>query len=223
MAFWEMLTMVEFYMVLEDKLNTRFKYPTLVEANSSRPHRKKSYQCQDECDRGMQRQYDKYIPLTVSRKKIYQDCANTEFHKGGVWYPGPVRETFHTNNSKFFHFHKGHDHNIDDCIQLKDTIKGLIKRGWLAEYVQGGKRDREESPKGKSPSETEDVEINDESKKAIKGNLMYIAAITKGAPLENPPQRELWIKRLSRFWPFTKRIQVRQQRLMVDLCWDFRA
>lgn len=58
--------------------------------------------------------------------------------------PYPIRDTSLTDMSKYCRFHKGHNHNTDDCIHLKDAIEGLINRGWLAKYVKGGKRVRED-------------------------------------------------------------------------------
>lgn len=77
---------------------------------------------------------------------------------------------------KYFRFHKDHNHNIDDCIQLKDNIEGLIKRGYLFEYVKGNDRGREESPKSKSSSKVVDVVTNregtdDKDKEARKGKV----------------------------------------------------
>lgn len=69
-----------------------------------------------------------------------------------------------TNNLKYFCFYKGHDHNTNDSIQLNDSIEGLIKIGWLSEYVKMGNRDNEESPKGKSPSRTAGVGTSGEDK-----------------------------------------------------------
>lgn len=52
---------------------------------------------------------------------------------------------------KCFRFNKCHDHNNDDCIQLKDPVDGHIKNGRLIEYVKGCKRDMDKSSRGKSP------------------------------------------------------------------------
>lgn len=108
------------------------------------------------------------MSLNVSREKIYKDCANTEFWKGGIQSPFLVRETYRTGKSKYFLFYKGHDHNTNDCIQLKDNIEGFIKRGRMTEYVKRGKIYREESPKGKFPSNTVDVGTNGERKEVNK-------------------------------------------------------
>lgn len=61
--------------------------------------------------------------------------------------------------------------------------------GKLEEYVKGGKRDREESPKGKFSSKTMMVDTNKESKEINKCKRTYIAAIIRGAPRENLPYK----------------------------------
>lgn len=81
----------------------------------------------------------------------------------------------------------GHDHNVNKCIHLKDTIEELIKRVHLDVYVKGGKWDREESPKGKSLSNFTTNGARGESKEVCKGKFPYISAITRGEPRENLP------------------------------------
>lgn len=55
--------------------------------------------------------------------------------------------------------------------------------------MKGGKRDRKESPKGKSLSETMMINTSGESKEIKKGKHPYIAAIIEGAPRENLPSK----------------------------------
>lgn len=99
--------------------------------------------------------------------------------------PYPISETSRTDKSKYCHFHKSHDHKTDNHIHLKDAIESLINRGRLAEYVKEGKRYREESPKGKSPSKTVDVRTSGESNEANKGKRLYVASISRGTPWDN--------------------------------------
>lgn len=68
---------------------------------------------------------------------------------------------------------------------MKDAIERLIKRGCLSKYVKKGKKEKEESPKGKSPSKFAEVGTNDEDKKPSKGKRQYIADITIWAPRSN--------------------------------------
>ncbi|GAA0139961.1 hypothetical protein LIER_35169 [Lithospermum erythrorhizon] len=58
--------------------------------------------------------------------------------------------------SKFFHYHKNHGHDTDDCWHIKIEIKKLIQKGQLKEYVyketqsvnMGFDRDRLRTPDG---------------------------------------------------------------------------
>lgn len=103
--------------------------------------------------------------------------------------PFLIRESSQTYKSKYYHFHKGHCHNINDCIHLKDAIEGLIKRVRLFEYMSGGKGEREESPKGKSPSKVVDVETSGKDKEVSKGKRQYIASIIRGELRANLPSK----------------------------------
>lgn len=53
-----------------------------------------------------------------------------------------------------------------------------------------GKRDREESPKGKSPLKTADAGNSKGSKEASKAKHFYIVVVAKGAPPGKPPLQE---------------------------------
>lgn len=132
----EMLTMLEPYMLLEEKLNMHFENPALVETHSSLSAGKEFHRRQGELNHGIQERYAKYTHLTVTCEKIYQDSANNEFLKGRVCHHYPVREASHLNKSKYCLFHENHNHNINDCIQLKVIIKWMIKNGRLTEYVK---------------------------------------------------------------------------------------
>jgi len=39
------------------------------------------------------------------------------------------------DRNKYCRFHQDHSHNTKNCIQLKDAIEDLIKRGYLEKYV----------------------------------------------------------------------------------------
>ncbi|KAL5736633.1 hypothetical protein ACOSQ2_031421 [Xanthoceras sorbifolium] len=39
------------------------------------------------------------------------------------------------NPNKFCTYHNEAGHNIVDCFELKDVIKGLIRRGRLRDYI----------------------------------------------------------------------------------------
>lgn len=59
----------------------------------------------------------------------------------------------------------------------------------MDDYVKGGKRDREESHKGKSPSKSVDARTSNESKEANKGKRLCIISIIGGAPQTNLPYK----------------------------------
>lgn len=40
-----------------------------------------------------------------------------------------VKEHTQTDKSKYCHFHKSHNHNTNDFIQVKNMIEGLFKKG----------------------------------------------------------------------------------------------
>lgn len=63
--------MDESYMILEEKLNTRFDNPVSIDTNSGRPTGKDIHRQRDGSDRGMQGRYEKYIHMTFSREKIH--------------------------------------------------------------------------------------------------------------------------------------------------------
>lgn len=78
---------------------------------------------------------------------------------------------------------------MDDHIQLKDSIEGLIKRVRLDEYAKEGEIEREEFPKGKPPYKTVEMETNGKDKEANKGKRRYIIIISWGVPRENFPSK----------------------------------
>lgn len=60
-------------------------------------------------------------------------------------------------------------------------IEELIKKGWLSEYVKGGKWDREECPKTKPPTKVFEVGPSSKKRETSKRKHPYIAAISGGA------------------------------------------
>ena len=60
-----------------------------------------------------------------------------------------------------------------------------------------GKRDREESPKGKSPSKTADARNSKGSKEASKAKHFYIVVVAEGAPRENLPSKRTMKRKIT--------------------------
>lgn len=111
-----MLVMAQSYMILEEKFNTQLDNPIFANTNSNHSARKESHRRKYDSDRGMQGLYEKYTSLNSSQEKIYQHCGNIEFSKWGVWSQYPITESSQTDKLRYFHFHKGHNHNTDDYI-----------------------------------------------------------------------------------------------------------
>lgn len=54
------------------------------------------------------------------------------------------------DRTKYYWYHRDHDHDTEDCIELKDEIKNLIRRGWLRQFMthpEGHCRHPTEQPK----------------------------------------------------------------------------
>lgn len=69
----------------------------------------------------------------------------------------PVREYSQIDKSKYYHFHNCHNHNMIDCIQLKDIIEGLFNKGNLVKYTRKSKRGREDFPNKKLSSRKKQI------------------------------------------------------------------
>lgn len=74
--------------------------------------------------------------MYASRERILTKCANTEFQIGKVRFPKSMHARPKVDRSKYCRFHKGHRHNTEECIHLKDTIEILIREGHLKQYAK---------------------------------------------------------------------------------------
>lgn len=72
-----MMAMAQFYMILYEKLYTRFGNPVSSNTNFSRLIGKEAHRQRDDSSWGAQWRYEKYTHLNNSRENIYQYCANT--------------------------------------------------------------------------------------------------------------------------------------------------
>ncbi|MCH81529.1 hypothetical protein A2U01_0002318 [Trifolium medium] len=91
---------------------------------------------EDRGHRGPGGGYPEYIPLNTTREKILQKCINAEFADAGIRPPREIKENPRTDRSKYCRFHRSARHETEDCVQLKDTIEDLIKRGKLNRYTK---------------------------------------------------------------------------------------
>ncbi|XP_058764885.1 uncharacterized protein LOC131638342 [Vicia villosa] len=90
--------------------------------------------------------FREYTPLNASRERILNECANAEFQTGKVRFPKSLPVLPNVDKSKFCRFHKGHGHNTEDCIHLKDAIEILIREGHLKQYAKKQEAAREAKP-----------------------------------------------------------------------------
>ncbi|MCI56668.1 hypothetical protein A2U01_0077919, partial [Trifolium medium] len=57
------------------------------------------------------------------------------FADAGIRPPKELKEIFRTDKGKFYKYHMSAGHEIEDCIQLKESIEDLIKLGKLNRYT----------------------------------------------------------------------------------------
>ena len=71
-------------------------------------------------------------PLNTLIAQVLIEVKNKEFIK---WH-GKIKTNPHRRNKKkYYKFYRDHRHNSEDCLQLKEQITDLIKRGYLRKYV----------------------------------------------------------------------------------------
>ncbi|XP_058722192.1 uncharacterized protein LOC131593949 [Vicia villosa] len=80
--------------------------------------------------------FREYTPLNASRERILNKCANAKFQTGKVRFSKTMPARPNMDKSKFCRFHKGHGHNTEDCIHLKDAIEILIREGHQKQYAK---------------------------------------------------------------------------------------
>ncbi|XP_058780878.1 uncharacterized protein LOC131654974 [Vicia villosa] len=90
--------------------------------------------------------FREYTPLNALRERILNECANAEFQTGKVRFPKTMQARPNVDKSKFYRFHKGHGHNTEDCIHLKDAIEILIREGHLKQYAKKQEAAKEAKP-----------------------------------------------------------------------------
>ncbi|XP_058759628.1 uncharacterized protein LOC131632930 [Vicia villosa] len=105
--------------------------------------------------------FREYTPLNASRERILNECANAEFQTGKVRFPKTMPARPNVDKSKHCRFHKGHGHNTEDCIHLKDAIEILIREGHLKQYPKKQEAAREAKPvtKKKPAEDTPAIQV----------------------------------------------------------------
>ncbi|XP_022855997.1 uncharacterized protein LOC111377174 [Olea europaea var. sylvestris] len=76
------------------------------------------------------------IPLNIPHTKLLVEIQ----HMKELEWPKPMMtSSSKRNQSKYWHFHKDHGHDTEECLQLKEEIEHLLRRGLLAKYVKNDK------------------------------------------------------------------------------------
>ena len=66
--------------------------------------------------------YDSYTPLSAPRAQILMEIEGEEYLRRS----SPLKAKG-LDRRKYCRFHRGHGHNTEQCIQLKDEIEALIR------------------------------------------------------------------------------------------------
>ncbi|RRT46910.1 hypothetical protein B296_00033753 [Ensete ventricosum] len=86
------------------------------------------------------------IPLNSTRTKIFLQIRERELMKT----PNPMKTCFERRDKRrYCHFHKEHDHDMEECRDLQSQIKDLIRQGHLRHYV----RDQSSFPDSQPPQD----------------------------------------------------------------------
>ena len=56
------------------------------------------------------------------------------------------------NRNKYCHFHRDHEHDIDECFDLKQQIENLIRQGKLRNFLGRDHKDKKMKAKLEEPS-----------------------------------------------------------------------
>ena len=75
----------------------------------------------------------KFTPLIMPVDKILTQINNDHYLK----WPRPLHSSPNVcDKNKYCQFHKDHGHNTEDCRDLKEQVKELIRKGKLQKYVK---------------------------------------------------------------------------------------
>ena len=83
-----------------------------------------------------------YAPLNASKTQVLMEVREQ--------LPRPERMRTHLgkhNPNKFCLYHRDHGHDTKECIQLRDKIEELIRRGRLDRFIRRRPKGREDRPR----------------------------------------------------------------------------
>ncbi|GAU26664.1 hypothetical protein TSUD_314410 [Trifolium subterraneum] len=103
--------------------------------------------------RGPPSQFTNYTPLLVPREIVLAECAASNFKNAGIRFPKSTPFKPGQDRSRYCAYHKSYGHLTEDCIQLKDAIKILIRNGKLKDYVKRKENPRQEKKREDTPED----------------------------------------------------------------------
>ena len=75
----------------------------------------------------------KFTPLIMPVDKILTQIKDDHYLK----WPRPLHSSPNVcDKNKYCRFHKDHGHNMEDCRDLKEQVKELIRKGKLQKYMK---------------------------------------------------------------------------------------
>ncbi|XP_021715401.1 uncharacterized protein LOC110683356 [Chenopodium quinoa] len=76
--------------------------------------------------------YESYTPLTLPRTKIYSVMKGEQSYRK----PRPLPQWYQQKNKNLWcEFLESPRHNTDECIQLKDQIEDMVRKGYLKNNI----------------------------------------------------------------------------------------
>ena len=98
-----------------------------------RPERDTRRQINDRCPQTSPRRTEVQLPpLNSPIAQVLMETKNEKFVK---WLGKIKTNPLWRNKNKYCEFPRDHDHNTEDCFQLKEHITDLIKRGYLWKFA----------------------------------------------------------------------------------------
>ncbi|XP_058111138.1 uncharacterized protein LOC131254150 [Magnolia sinica] len=116
--------------------------PTGKGADDRAPH-----DCQP--NRRPEGKFCSYTPLNSSAEQILLDIRGEKLLNWPIYMKANLE---HRDKRKFCRFHRDHGHNTDDCVDLKDEIESLIRKGHLRRYTKKERSTRKEERDQERPN-----------------------------------------------------------------------
>lgn len=98
------------------------------------PKRNESRERGNKQRKGLRGRISTYAPLVTNPAHIYQKVLTMEFC--GIPKPPPLKHKSQKGRYEYYHFHESYEHLTDECVQLRDAIEQLIRRGRLSQYIE---------------------------------------------------------------------------------------